>query len=102
MRVLRVISALQENDGYVKNKIKEGIGMERIVLFLLSLILLFHLSTCLWILSMTFREEYHDIWVVAEDGELSFEDQWELYITSYYFIVTSITTVGYGDLKSLT
>lgn len=32
------------------------------------------------------------------DGGYEELDHFELYITSYYFIVTTISTVGYGDI----
>jgi hypothetical protein len=78
---------------------KIGIGFERLFFFILMFLILCHIVSCLWVLVATF------------DGPESIEGSWldvknlkevpksELYLTSFYFTVTTITTVGYGDIS---
>lgn len=80
------------------NKIREGIGYERLFLFLLAFCLLCHIVACFWILTTTFRDS--ESWASSMGYEE--QDHVGIYITSYYFIVTTITTVGYGDIVPVT
>ncbi len=43
-----------------------------------------------------FEDDIKDTWIYR--GEYCDQDDFELYITSFYFTVTTIVTVGYGDI----
>lgn len=57
-----------------------------------------HLAACLWIMTATFIKgsDDDDTWM---DGEIESMGVSEQYLTSVYFTVTTITTVGYGDIS---
>lgn len=56
-----------------------------------------HLAACLWIMTATFiKGSDDDTWM---DGEIESMGVSEQYLTSVYFTVTTITTVGYGDIS---
>jgi hypothetical protein len=62
------------------------------------LILLQHVVACIWVYFGRFDEASKNTWIYQKGytsmGEL------DLYVTSYYFIVTTIMTVGYGDITA--
>ena len=56
-----------------------------------------HIICCLWIMVGKF-ENNEDSWLPA-DSDIAPSD---LYLTSFYFTITTITTVGYGDISAAT
>jgi Trk-type K+ transport system membrane component len=57
-----------------------------------------HVIACLWILTAKMDTNVEDSWIYS----LDFENKTEIYMTSFYFTVTTITTVGYGDMSAST
>lgn len=53
---------------------------------------------CFWIFSTQLVDQDEINWISNND---TFQNQTdlELYVTSFYFMVTTITTVGYGDIS---
>ena len=101
--------------GYTKQKVQENIDFVKLMLFVL---LLTHVMACLWItigyLSDqgwvdNFLEEQKEVYKIhsqkhhLNDEELKFEARHfyclEIYVNAAYFILTTITTVGYGDIS---
>jgi Trk-type K+ transport system membrane component len=74
--------------------------MERLLFFLIVFLILSHLACCLWIIIAA---------LYNPDG--TFEGTWMenfpeyansnggIYITAFYWIISTITTVGYGDIS---
>ena len=58
-----------------------------------------HIFTCLWVFfSQLSAAENEDAWIADESvRELP---QNELYLTAFYFIITTFSTVGYGDISA--
>jgi predicted membrane protein len=74
-------------------------GTERLLLFLMTLGIVGHLVACIWIFSAKVIENSHRAnWIY--DNQMQDFDNFELYIAAYYFTVTTITTVGYGDITA--
>lgn len=77
-----------------------GKAFERLAMFMLILFLLSHFVGCLWIfVAKSFEDESGviDSWI--KKGEFQDLNMIELYVTSFYFAMTTITTVGYGDIR---
>ena len=55
-----------------------------------------HIVACLWIIIASFEEGDANSWMTEEYREMSDGDK---YMTSIYFTITTITTVGYGDIS---
>lgn len=73
-----------------------GIGFERVLIFICSFSMVAHIVTCLWVFSSQFSAEGEDNWITNGDYEgLPKSDQ---YLIALYFTITTITTVGYGDI----
>ena len=56
-----------------------------------------HLISCLWIITATMDEDPQN-WVDQYESS----SRTDLYLTSFYFTITTITTVGYGDFQATT
>lgn len=76
--------------------LKIGLGFERLLFFLLIFIVLCHVLTCIWVIAAQFKYDGDDSWM--DD----YEDQntTNLYLSSIYYTITTITTVGYGDISA--
>ena len=85
--------------------------------FIMIFLMLCHFMACLWIFTADLsidepimqninigngtttknQDEYSTNWVI--DGGYQDLDWSDLYLASFYFTVTTITTVGYGDIS---
>ena len=63
--------------------------------FTISLMLTMHSIACFWVKIGT---EHENTWV--DERELDKNDSVMLYITALYWVTATLTTVGYGDVKS--
>lgn len=87
--------------------LKVGEGFERFVFSLLIFIMISHFIACLWILTADVSSGGER----DKNGVLSESTNWiiannysnmthvQLYATSMYFTITTMTTVGYGDIS---
>jgi hypothetical protein len=62
------------------------------------LILLQHVVACIWVYFGRFDDASKNNWIYR-NGYLAMDD-FDLYFSSYYFIVTTIMTVSYGDITA--
>ena len=85
-------------------KIKNG--YERLVFVTLIFILLVHIATCLWIVAASFHTDtspestkrYEHTWL--EPFAKEYKTDAEFYCVAFYWTITTITTVGYGDISA--
>ena len=73
-------------------------GARRLLFLTLILILLQHVVSCVWIFFADFSDNTKSNWIYIHNYQDL--DNYELYITSFYFTVTTIMTVGYGDITA--
>ena len=96
-RLLRILKIMKEKSKllkYLNNVMKLGQGFERLFFFLLIFFMMCHLLACLWVLIASFSDEDANKWVD------SFPDHKEsdLYLVAFYWTITTLSTVGYGDI----
>ena len=98
IRVLKIIKEKSKFLQYMQQLFKISIGLQRLLGFLLAFFILIHICSCLWIMTATFMgdEGVDGTWMEGDIEELPHSEQ---YLTSFYFTVQTITTVGYGDMS---
>ncbi len=75
-----------------------SVETERIITYVFIFFVLCHNLACLWFLLAKLNDFHERTWVARYDYmEESVGTQ---YMAALYFIVTTITTVGYGDLTA--
>lgn len=57
------------------------------------------MNCCIWVYLGVFKQDRKDINWIEEMGVDDYPG-YQLYISSFYFVITTITTVGYGDFRS--
>ena len=76
--------------------LKLSAGFERMIFFIIISIVLCHICCCFWIILAKINDKTWDTWISAAE----YQDckDYELYIASMYFVLTTFTTVGFGDI----
>ena len=101
-RLIRLIKLRKNQNNKQLKKIWSSLriskSLEQLVFFFLILMLLCHFVSCIWIFTAkNFQKDDEDSWITS--GEFEDFPMSEMYLTSFYFAVTTITTVGYGDIS---
>lgn len=92
-RILKIIKQRSRIAKYMQDFLKISIGFERLFFFIISSLVFTHIVSCLWIV-------FQDLARSEEELEVSKKmDINERYWISVYFTITTITTVGYGDIS---
>jgi hypothetical protein len=97
-RLIKVVKERSKLANILRGLVNFSVGTERLFFFLLFFLTLIHICSCLWIFTGKFNKDDGDInWI----DEKAYEDfsKAELYLSAVYFSVTTITTVGYGDVS---
>ena len=98
--MLKVIKQKSKLLSYINEFLKIGFGMERLLFFLIVFMILSHLASCLWIIIATLYNpdgSFKGTWM--EKFEEYEESNNNIYIVAFYWIISTITTVGYGDIS---
>ena len=84
---------------YLRDQLKIGLGFERLFFFFLMFGILCHIVACIWVIIASINvgddNSYDGTWLES----YSDMDASQLYCTSVYWTITTITTVGYGDIS---
>lgn len=97
VRILKVIKEKNKISKFISDIIPISATFERLFFFLLIFFTLIHVCSCMFIFTAHYDKSQAN-WI--EDKGYSDYSAFELYITSMYFTVTTITTVGYGDISA--
>jgi hypothetical protein len=81
---------------FVLQKFKIDANIEKLIIFICGFLLINHIISCLWYFIAKMEDTDPDSW--ANRYNLSELSKWEIYLTSLYWTLTTVTTVGYGDI----
>ena len=100
-RLVKVAKVLKSRNSIMSQftgTLKISSGVERMMFFGVVLIFFFHISACMFIVVGQFDSDRNS-WLNTEYGQMS---EGDLYVFASYFVVTTISTVGYGDMSAST
>lgn len=74
-------------------------GLDRLLFLSLVFFLMIHIIGCFWIFIGRFDETSKENWIYIK----GYQDYsvYDLYVSSVYFSVTTVVTVGYGDITAI-
>lgn len=102
-RLARILKALKRTAySSASDRIQEFIQMNsrlwKLLKFLSSVFLCVHLAACFWFFTARLDNFEPETWVVRYD--YINDSVWSQYLTSIYWTVTTVVTVGYGDISA--
>lgn len=98
MRMLKMFKGTSKLHAYIIGIVKISLGLKRLVQMLATFLLLIHLIACIWVFIGRLDDTYEN-WIFKynfQDAEL-----YELYTASFYWALTTLATVGYGDITAV-
>ena len=99
VKFLKILKNRENPQALFSKKLQINAGTERLIAASVLFTFFLHIFSCLFVLIGQFQAEiYRDNWLDSQ----SEKDMFEIYIYSSYFIVTTMTTVGYGDQSANT
>ena len=75
-------------------------NLTRIIGFIICIALFIHISGCIWFYVSNLDDTQRFTW--TDKLRISDKEDFEVYLTCVYFVFTTFTTVGYGDITPVT
>lgn len=98
LKILKIMKSKSSILKFTKQIFQLGNGFERIIFFIFSSILVCHICACLWVFSTSILGNEVASWL--DDDSFQDMNDSDRYLTSFYFIITTFSTVGYGDISA--
>ena len=101
VKLFKIFKNKENLSAHFTRKLKISAGAERLSIAFAMFIFAIHIFSCLFMLLGTFTYTYYlDTWI--NDSGVRDMNTIDSYIYTAYFIVTTMTTVGYGDQSANT
>lgn len=105
-RLIRVARIVKMFKKMKKNKYAEALedslnfnaGVIRVVIFFFTVVICVHIMGCFWYYAAKIKNFEPQTWVY-EHGYAD-SDSYTIYMASIYWTVTTISTVGFGDIRA--
>ncbi|OMJ85063.1 hypothetical protein SteCoe_13718 [Stentor coeruleus] len=99
LRMLRLARNKNRIMKYMNTIFRVHMAIERLVWFLITFLLLVHILACLWVFIGRFDMANSDQnWIFM--NKMVDYDEFRIYLTAVYWATTTLTTVGYGDIRA--
>lgn len=88
---------------HVNEVLRLKAGFERLIFFIIMSVVLCHICCCFWVILANLyqdNDEYINTWLYR--CQYIDEPDIAVYIASMYFVLTTFTTVGFGDINGYT
>lgn len=96
-RIVKVAKSRHQIQRYMGQLLLISLAVERLVWFVVMLVVTLHIGACGWVFIGRLNHEFDsENWIMS--GGYNDLDNVELYIVAIYWIVTTVATVGYGDI----
>ena len=82
----------------IMKKTRMSVAKERFLIFGVFAILFVHTIACLWIMLGVHEDPNEVNWI--DYGKFNQEEMASMYAIGIYWTITTITTVGYGDISA--
>ena len=82
------------------NKLKVTTGILRLIKFCFSVVLMIHIVGCFWYYLAKLEDFSYSTWVFRHS--MIGKSNGELYLASIYWVIQTLTTVGFGDILAVT
>ncbi|TNV85871.1 hypothetical protein FGO68_gene14280 [Halteria grandinella] len=97
MRVLRISKIKNKEVRNLSEIIKISAATERFIYLIITFTVMQHVVACLWIFVAKMDDDSSKAnWIYIKD--MVDENDQDVYVTALYFTVTTLVTVGYGDI----
>jgi hypothetical protein len=96
-RMLKIAKEKSKLSKYLNEVLSFSIGFERFIFFLVFMVVLVHLAACSYFFIGSLASDIRDSWYYQRD--IQDDNNFDLYVTCLYFVFTTITTVGFGDIS---
>lgn len=101
VKILKMVKSNRKLVHHFSEHMKINNGTERLIMFSGLFIIFIHVFACLWVMIYDMEKDFGtEFWI---DSCYGFGDSnakhFEMYLCSCYFIMTTVSTVGYGDIS---
>lgn len=98
LKLIRILRSEYLSSLALKNKFDATVT--RVLGFIVTLAVIVHISGCIWYYLSSVDDDQVNSWVIRY--RIDDKSDFDAYISSIYFVFTTLTTVGYGDITPFT
>ena len=98
LKLMRFLKSEYLSSMALKSKFDSTLA--RILGFIASLAVIVHISGCIWHYLSSIEDEKVNSWIFRY--KMDDKNDFDVYVMSIYFVFTTLTTVGYGDITPFT
>ena len=96
-RVMKVVKERNTLIKYVNEVFKISAGFERLIFFIILCVVVCHIASCFWVILARLEENTYNTWIYRNG--YTDESNARIYLAAMYFVLTTVTTVGFGDIS---